>query len=240
MMAIYKRELRLCFSVGIGYLVICALLLLSGLATFLNHFVAASTDFSLVVLRMEWGLLAAVPLLSMGSFARERREGTELCLAAHPISQGAILAGKLLAGLSVLAIPTAVTALYPLVLHSLGEIALGTAYSALLGYLLLSVLLLSLGVLISSLCRHEAVAGGVTLAVLLVLFFLPKLAGILSLPWLSTFLVQSNPFARLSGFAYGYFDLTGLFYYLSATALCLLLAGISMTLRRILGEGVRR
>lgn len=234
MMAIYKRELRFCFSTGIGYFVICALLLLSGLATFLNHFVAASTDFSAVVLRMEWGLLAAVPLLSMSSFARERREGTEQALFAHPIPLSGILLGKLLAILSVLAIPTAVTALYPLVLHSLGEISLGTAYAALLGYLLLSVLLLSLGMLISTLCRHEAVAGGVTLAVLLTLYFLPKL------PWLPTLLVQSNPFARLLGFAYGYFDLTGLFYYLSATALCLLLAGITVTLRRITGKGARR
>lgn len=239
MMAIYKRELRLCFGMGVGYLVVCALLLLSGLSTFLNHFVAASTDFSAVVLRMEWGLIVAVPLLSMCSFARERREGTERCLAAQPISTAAVVLGKFGAVSSVFAIPTAVTALYPMILHSIGEISLVTAYAALLGYLLLGLFLIALGMLISSLCRHEAVAGGVMLALLLALYFLPKLAEILPLPWLSNLLVQANPFAILSGFAYGYFDLTGVFYYLSATAFCLLLTALSYVCRRVFGEGVR-
>lgn len=239
MMAIYRRELRLFFGNGLSYLVICALLLLSGITTFLNHFVAASTDFSAVVLRLQWGLVVAVPLLSMSTFARERREGTERCLAAQPISTAQLVLGKFGAVLSVFAIPTAVTALYPLILHSIGEISLASAYSAWLGYLLLGVFLLALGVMISSLCRHEAVAGGVTLALLLALILLPKLAAILPLPWLSTLLVNTNPFARLSGFAYGYFDLTGVFYYLSATAVCLLLTAFSFLSRRVLGEGVR-
>ena len=239
MMAIYKRELRLCFGMGLGYFVVCALLLLSGIVTFLNHFVAASTDFSAVVLRMEWGFIVAVPLLSMSSFARERREGTERCLAAQPISTAALVAGKFGAVSSVFLLPTAVTALYPLILHSIGEIPLAAAYSAWLGYLLLGLFLIALGMLISSLCRHEAVAGGVTLAVLLALILLPKLAAILPTPWLSALLVQTNPFARLSGFAHGYFDLTGVFYYLSATAVCLLLTALSFVSRRVLGEGVR-
>ena len=236
MMAIYKRELRLCFCSVIGYLAVCALLLLSGILTFLNHFVSGSVDFSLVMLSMRWGLLAVVPLLTMRSFAAERREGTDRTLASLPISTAEIVTGKFCALITVLAIPTAVTALYPLLLHSIGEISLATAYASVLGYLLLSCLLIALGMLISSLCKHEAVAGVLTLLILLLLYFLPALAELLPLPWLAQLAVRSNPFARLSGFAYGYLDLTGIFFYLSGAFLCLLLAAFSFVGRRILGK----
>ncbi len=231
MMAIYHRELRRCFGGVYGYIAVFALLLLSGVFTFLSHFVSGMTDFSLVILRMRWGLVIAIPLLSMQSFARERREGTERMLFSMPITPMGLLMGKFCALATVFLLPTALTALYPLILGSITEIPLATAYGALVGYLLLGLALLSTGMLISSLFRHEAAAGAVTLILSVLLHLLPTLTRRLP-AWLGDPLWMLDPMARLSGFAYGYFDLTCVFFYLSWTAVSLLLTWMLLRSRQ--------
>lgn len=234
--AIYRKEMSRCFGGGIGYLVVCALLLLAGIFTFLGHFVSGMTDFSTVMLRMQWGLIGAIPLLCMHSFAAERRMGTERMLASLPLTAAEIVMGKFAALVTVFLIPTVITALYPLLLNAITEIPLGTAYGVWAGYLLLGIAMISFGMLLSSLTEHELVAGLLTLLALLLLYFLPTLAELLSgisfLSWLGDLFMLINPFSRLSGFAYGYFDWTSVLLYLSWIAVSLLLVWRGFQSRR--------
>lgn len=236
MIAIYQRELRRCFGGALGYLAVLALLLSAGVFTFLTHFISGMTDFSLVILRMRWGLIVAIPLLSMQSFARERREGTERMLFSMPLSPLGIVMGKFGALATAFLLPTALTALYPLILNSITEIPLATAYGALVGYLLLGLALLSTGLLVSSIFRHEAAAGAVTLMLSVFFYFLPYLTRLLP-AWLGDALWSLDPMARLTGFAYGYFDLTCAVFYLAWTLVSLLLTWMLLR-NRLWGEEV--
>ncbi len=75
---------------------------------------------------------------------------------------------------------------------------------------------------------------GVALALLLcgvtlILYFIKPSWFALLIP---DFLYGINPFGRLLGFSYGYFDLGGALFYISATLLCLFLTVCSMDARR--------
>ena len=132
MQAIYRKELMLYFGGMLGWTVAAILLLFSGLFTAALHLMSGYSDFSLTLLAMQWVLIVTVPFLTMRSIAQERHARTDRLLYSLPLSTWEIVLGKFFAMLTVFLLPTAVTALYPLILSGMGEVSLPSAYAALL------------------------------------------------------------------------------------------------------------
>ncbi len=172
MTAIYRKELKAYFSSLFGYAVVASLLLGAGIFLSLLHLMSAYTDFSIMLIAMQWVLLAVIPFFCL--YGR-----TELWLLSLPLTVRDLVLGKFAALLTLFLIPTAVTALYPLLLRSMGEISIASAYSALLGYVLLGAALISLCLFAASLAKNRIWAVVLGFAAVLLIYFLNALASLI-------------------------------------------------------------
>ncbi len=179
MTAIYKRELKSYFTGISGYIFIAFLLLMVGIYAAVINFHYTQPNFESVLGSVGLVFLLIVPILTMRTFAEERRQKTDQLLYALPLSMAEIVFGKYLAMLTVLLIPTAVICVYPVVLSFYGSIDLLTCYSTLFAFFLMGSALLAVGMFISSTTDNQIVAAVVSFAVLLLLYLMTQLASFL-------------------------------------------------------------
>ena len=179
MMAIYRKELRTYFGSLFGYLVVAILLLFMGLFVSVFNLIGQSADFSYPLLSMQWVLIITVPFLAMRSIAEERHNRTDQLLYSLPMPLRKVVLGKYGAMLTLFLIPTAVFALYPLILSGFGAVSMPSAYLALLGYLLLGAALIAICMYLSSLVENQIIAAVIGIAVLLLLYFMDTLSKVI-------------------------------------------------------------
>lgn len=179
MTSIYRKELRLYFCSMTGWVIAAALLLFAGLFTASFHLLSGNTNFSPVLIAMQWVLIITIPFLTMRSIAQERHGKTDRLLYSLPLSLWEIVIGKYLAMLTVFLAPTAVMALYPLILGGMGEFSLAAAYTALFGYVLMGAALIAICTYLSSLFENQITAAIVSLVTMLLIYLLNTLSGLL-------------------------------------------------------------
>lgn len=175
-----RRELRSAFESPVAYVAIgLFVLVLPALFFFLGYPVGVvplpglweGGQASLIVLFHWLPLLLAfvVPALCMGSWAEERRGGTEEVLLTYPVSVGAVVAGKFLASwvLTVLMVALAVLSA-ALTVAMLGDLDWGTVWVGLVGAAFLSAAYVAVAQFLSAVSAEQLVAfllGGLTLGV---------------------------------------------------------------------------
>jgi ABC-2 type transport system permease protein len=185
------KELRSYFVSPIAYVVLTGFLLLGGwfffnlLARFsfllsiysamrnpeaqmrlnLNDFVIAPLLHNLSVV-----LVILVPVITMRSFAEEKRSGTYELLMTSPLSITEIVAGKFLGALGFLIVMLALTGIYPIILLAYGNPEIGVIAAGYLGLLLLAVAFLTVGLLTSSFTENQIIAAVSCLVLLLLLY----------------------------------------------------------------------
>ena len=174
MFAIFKREVRSCFHGMIGYVLTAFLLVASAI-----YFVALNLghglpDFGYYTLyNTIFMLLFYFPVLTMRSFAEERRTRTDQLLLTSPVPVTGIVLGKFFALCVVFALPCVVDAVMILTLWALGATAASTLanFAALLCYYLLGCAAIAIGVFLSSLTENQIIAAVAGAAALLGLYF---------------------------------------------------------------------
>jgi len=190
-LTIAGKELRSYFVSPIGYVVLTGFLLLGGwfffnlLARFnfllsiysamrnpeaqsrlnLNDFVIAPLLHNLSVV-----LVILVPVITMRSFAEEKRTGTYELLLTSPLSITEIVAGKFLGAFGFLFVMVGLTAIYPLILLLYGNPEMGIIVCGYLALLLLATTFVTVGLLTSSLTENQIIAAVSCLVVLLLLY----------------------------------------------------------------------
>ena len=182
MTAIYERELDSQLNGLTGYVYGAIMLLFAGIYVMAFN-LEGSPDFTSVLYSMKWIALITIPLLTMRSVAEERHQKTDQLLYSLPLGMTKIVVGKYMALVTVMAMPLAVMALYPLALNAAataGHVALKSAYGALVGYFFLGMALTAIGLFISSLMENVGLAAGACFLVMLVLHFLTPLARFIS------------------------------------------------------------
>ena len=181
MIAVYRREVGSYFKGVLGYLLGAFLLVFAGIYCMVYNLSGYYSNFEYVLSAIGFIYLIAVPIISMRSVAEEKKQKTDQLLYSLPISLGSVVMGKYLAMLTVLALPTGIMALYPLILSQFGVVAYGTAYGALLAFFLMGGCLLSIGLFISSITDSQVAAAVITLLTMMLLYFMSSLAS-----WVST------------------------------------------------------
>ena len=148
------------------------------------------TDVAAEFLQVFWGVIGALslfllPLLSMGLYAEERKQGTLELLATSPLTNWSVAVGKLLGVVSFFSV-----LLVPLVLWEI--IAISAAEPAVslfpflwmhVGVLLLASAVLSLGMFISSLTESVLIAAIMTFSLVLLLWLVELLGDRLTGYW---------------------------------------------------------
>lgn len=191
-LTIAGRELRSIFASPIAYVVMTGFLLLGGwfffnlLARFnllvsmyssfqggaeamerlnVNEFVLAPLFHNLSVV-----LVIIVPMITMRSFAEEKRAGTYELLLTSPVATWEIVIGKFLGVVGFIAVMISLTSIYGLILWIYGNPELGIMLSGYLGLLLLAITFVTIGMFASSLTENQIIAAVTGLVMLLLLF----------------------------------------------------------------------
>ncbi|MFA5168798.1 MAG: ABC transporter permease subunit [Candidatus Omnitrophota bacterium] len=151
-------------------------------------------------------LLFLVPVLTMRSFAEEKRQETLELLFTYPLSDFEIVAGKQL-GVSLLFGTLLVPLLgYLAVFRWLGgEFDWGPVWLGFLGFCLLGTAYLAAGVFISSLTKSPIVSALGTFSVLLLFWLLDSARDVAAGPWARVF-SELSPLAHYKNFTLGILD----------------------------------
>jgi ABC-2 type transport system permease protein len=122
-------------------------------------------------------LLFVLPMITMRTYAEEKRSGTMELLLTSPITDVQILVGKFLGALVLYAAMLGVTLLYLLMLFAFGTPEWKPIATAYLGLLLFGGCFISVGMLVSSFTKNQIIAGMMTFVVFLMLWVIDWLAG---------------------------------------------------------------
>ena len=251
-LTIAGRELRSFFVSPIAYVVLTGFLLIGGwfffnlLARFnfllqiytamrnpqfseqmnLNDMVIAPLLQNLSVV-----LVIIMPMITMRTFAEEKRLGTYELLMTSPLSIGEIVAGKFLSTFVFVLIMIGLTGVYPLILLLYGNPETGMIASGYLGLLLLATSFAAVGLLTSSFTENQIIAAVSCFAVLL-LFYIISWPAETAGGTFGSILKYLSLTEHFSEMVKGVIDTKDLVYFVSVIALSLFL-----TLRSV--ESVR-
>lgn len=176
MRAIFQHELRGAFHGLAAYLFCAFLLAFVGAGAMIYNIQAAVANFEYVLKFVCIGLVVIVPVLTMRSFAEERRQKTDQLLYSLPLGTWDIVAGKYLALVTVFLVPMVFISAYPLLFSLYGEVYLPSAYGSLLAFLLLGAALIAAGIFVSSLTESQGFAAGIAIAAFLLNYYSVSLA----------------------------------------------------------------
>ena len=158
--------------------------------------------------------LFVVPLITMRTYAEEKRSGTIELLMTSPITDFQIVMGKFLGAMSLYAAMLGITLVHIAVLFAYGSPEWKPILTGYLGLLLLGGCFVSVGLFFSSLTKNQIVAGMFTFAVLLLLWVIDWIGSFAgpSLEKLTTYLSLTG---HVEDFLRGVIDSQHVVYYLS-------------------------
>jgi ABC-2 type transport system permease protein len=186
--AIAHKELRSHFSSPIAYIIIGFFALPFGVFfyLYLGAFVRQSLQMAqyggsmninqqvirYVLQNASVIILFVMPMITMRTYAEEKRSGTIELLLTSPVTDLQIIIGKFLGALGLYVAMLLVTMLYVGILFVYGNPEWRPLIAAYLGLLLMGGAFLSLGLLISSTTNNQIVAGIVSFVVFLLLWII--------------------------------------------------------------------
>jgi ABC-2 type transport system permease protein len=176
-------------------------------------------------------MLFLFPLITMRTYAEEKRSGTIELLLTSPITDVQIILGKFLGAMLLYAAMLAVTLVHMGILFAYGEPEWKPIATGYLGLLLMGGCFLSLGLFISSLTKNQIVAGIATFAVFLMLWVINWIGTFVG-PTMQAVLAHLSLTDHFDDFAKGIIDTKHLIYYLSFMAFGLFLTAKSVDSER--------
>ena len=137
MWAVYKKELKSYFLSPIGYVVVGILLLVCTVFFYLTTVSSGSIDLgALYFYTALYGLIIAVPILTMRMFAEERKSGTEQLILTSPVSMAGVVFGKFFAAMSVIVVALLISFMYFGIMSYFGNPNIWVLLVTMLGFLI--------------------------------------------------------------------------------------------------------
>ena len=232
MRGIYNKELTQYFTSAIGYIFIAVFLSICGLFFYLTNLASQNSDIKVFFSSIITFLMFLIPILTMRSYAEEKKGRTEELLLTAPIELSQIIGGKFLASCTIFAIPLALTFSFPIIISIFGECEVLVSLGNYLGLLLIGATFISIGLFVSILSENQIVAAIVTYCILLVLFSLNQVVVMLGDNLISQILNFLSINTHLVKLTYGVLDLTDLVFFISTTLLFLFLSVLVLDRKR--------
>lgn len=177
--AIYRKELGHYFVSPVAYVLVGLFLVITGhfFMVYINYATEDQPDAPTWVLRAVLQLFALVflfllPMVTMSSYADEKKRGTLELLMTSPITETQIVLGKFMASMTLFAamlLPTAIGIGF-IWMHTAPAPPFKLVLGGYLGALLFGGALLSLGTFLSSLTENQIIAAVITFAAFLLLW----------------------------------------------------------------------
>ena len=179
MLAIYKREFKSYFQSMVGCVFVAFLVAFTGIYFTAYNLNAGYPYFSYTLSGSLIVVIVGIPLITMRSFAEERKNKTDQLLLTAPVSLTKIVLGKYLAMISVVAIPNLIFCLFPLLIKMNGTSYLKTDYISIGVFFLLGCVYVAIGMFMSALTESQMIAFITTFGLLLILYLWNGIIGFL-------------------------------------------------------------
>ncbi len=225
------RQFRSFFNGPSAYIVVCFVLLMLGYFFWPTFFLSgvASVRFMFVILSSI--IVFAIPAMTMGLLAEEKRTGTIELLVTMPVRDWEVILGKFFGVLGLYAVLLAMTVPYVISVSTLGHLDWGPVLSGYLGLLLQGAALIGIGLFASSITDNQLVAFFVSLAIgipLWIVHFRRQLIPARILEQVEWFTFGYH----FEGLARGVVDLRDVIYFLSVAGIGIALAYTALDSRR--------
>ncbi|MBE6569412.1 MAG: ABC transporter [Ruminococcaceae bacterium] len=225
MFAIYKKEMRTYFTTPLGYVFIAVFLAVSGFLFAVSTMQTQTSDISGYFQLMIFGYIVILPLLTMRTFAEERRTKTEQILMTSPVSLTGMVMAKFLAAFTMFLSTVVVSCLYYIPLTAYTETPnYGKAAGCFIAMLLIGMCFIAVGIFVSTLTESPVTASIGTMGILLGFAGASLFNGLIDSYAIRYILSWISVYSRYGNFTYGMFDIAAAVYYLSITAIFLFLA----------------
>ena len=234
---IAKREFQTFLDSLVAYILLCVFLGLSGFSTWLfgtDVFFIKQATMQPFFQIAYWTLFFFIPALTMRMIAEERKSGTLEVLLTRAISDWQVVFGKFLSCLLLIGVALLFTLPYYFTIAWLGPIDHGAVWCGYLGLILLSSTYISIGIFASSITSNQIVAFLLSLVIGIFFHWIFDLVGSVAgggLAELFDFLSTSTHYTSISR---GVIDSRDVIYFLSISALGLILAEAQLARRNVI------
>ena len=232
MKAIFKKELRGYFLSPIGYIFIGVFMAFAALFFTLGIIGSGETDISLIFSNINIICLFLVSVLTMRSLAEEKNKKTDQLLLTSPVSITEIVMGKYLAAMAVFGITMLTSLVFPIILFVFASPSFAEILGSYIGFALLWGAFIAIGIFISSLTENQIISAFSTFGVLLLIYFMDGIASGIGNKTIVSIIQWFSLLSRFNEFMSGILNLTNVIYYLSFTAVFLLLTIHAVDRRR--------
>ena len=245
MFPIYKKELQSFFYTPFAYAIAALFLLLFALpmANLIsdlgkNESISANLmpfSFTEMFYSVILYFIFLLPILTMRTFADERKNGTEVLLMTSPVSVAKIVIAKFLANVTVYLFMLLGTLSFPIITAIKGEVVMSQLICAYIGIFCWGLMYIALGMLISALTENSILAAIIGEVVMFILLFIDDFAnsGFMSqFPKTQSVLYAFAAQPRFAYFSEGFIRLSDLTFFASAIIILLVWTYIAIEKRR--------
>ncbi len=240
MFPIYKKELQSFFYTPFAYAISALFMLLfslsfsTGIAQLegSNKWAFSFTEmFYSVILYF----IFLLPILTMRTFADERKNGTEVLLMTSPVSVGKIVIAKFLANITVYLFMLLGTSFFPIITSMKGEVVVSQLICAYIGIFCWGTMYIAIGMFISALTESAILAAIIGEVVMFALLFVDDFSNtpfIAQYPKLQSVVYSFAAQPRFAYFSEGFIRLSDLVFFASAIIVFLAWTFIAIEKRR--------
>ena len=232
MLTVLKRDFLAYFRTPVGYVFMGVYLTLSGVLFYLYNLQNLTGDLLTFLSTMTMLVMLLCPLLVMRLICEERQKRTDQLVLTSPVSISAMVMGKFLAAASVMLITIALTNVYTLIVAVCGKVYMGEWFVGYLGFALQSLSFLALDLFVTCFAKNQMTGAVTAFAANFLLWMADMLADHISIEWASGALRFISLYDRYEPFRLGQLSYSGILFFVTFIACCLVAAIRVMDARR--------
>ena len=239
MFSLYKKEVQSYFCSPFAY-IISALFLMVFSLSFINGISSMTSNtlkfsFSEVFYNNFFYFIFMIPLLTMRTFAEERRSHTETLWLSAPITVAQVVLAKFFAVVTVFLMMMVLSLVFPLIAWINGTVVISSLICGYLGFLLWGMVCIAIGMFCSAMTDNPIIAAVFGEAAMIVVLFLDNFTSsdlIQSLPAVAKVFSWFSTEERFAGFSQGLFSIADMVFFLSFSTVVLIWTIILIEKRR--------
>ncbi|MBR6243921.1 MAG: ABC transporter permease [Ruminococcus sp.] len=239
MFSIYKKELQSFFYTPFAYALTALFMLLftymfkTSIGNVENPVFMFS--FTEIFYNVIFYFIFIIPIMTMRTYADERKFGTEVLLMSSPVSVLKIVLAKFFANITVFIFMILGSTLFPIVTSNYGEVVMSQLICAYIGFFCWGAMFIALGMLISSFTENSIIAGIIGELAMFIFLFIDDFSMtdfISQYPKIQSALYAFAAQPRFAFFSQGFIRLSDLVFFASAIIVLLTWNYLSLEKRR--------
>ena len=232
MSAIVRRELGSYFNTAVGDVVLTVFWFFSGLSFYTYCLLYNTSSLSMFFASMFLMILLVIPLITMRSFAEERRRKTDQALLTAPVSLFEIVFGKFLAAFVMFLLSCSIFILYAIIIATFTAPDWAVFFTTFLGVLLLGAAVIAIDMFVSALTESQIIAAAVSIGIAVLINRMGDIAQFINTEWVTNVINKISFDKHFSNFFTGIISLPSIVFYLSVAAVFLFLTARVFEKRR--------